>query len=362
MNINPSGLADIARHLQEIDRATMRPLYETADFVRRFSGLEKIAQELHKSHQSGLAAIGMTASSLAALTIPRDIVSAVVPQIAESERKRQQLIRDLAGPLSGGQLAFSSVIEQMLKFSEGAAAGLEVLRWQLVATTLGVSSRGLLRNRFFDFVGSYTDLIRSLETRPYGIETLPPVVSRLAPFEVYRAVELTERVIGPEAPEESEEFVPTGDLVKETEASLETLLNEFNPSLLSSWHGAKQAYESKNADYVRHVSVSLRELFTHVLDQLAPDPDVRLWTEDPRHYHDRRPTRKARLLYVCRSISSDPFADFVKKDVDAALAFLSVFQKTTHELATLLSDKQLAAMITRMEALLRYILELARKQ
>ena len=97
------------------------------------------------------------------------------------------------------------------------------------------------------------------------------------------------------------------------------------------WKGAIEAFHSDNSDKVRHFSISIRELYTHLIYNLAPDEDIKKWTSDKGNYDDKgRPTRRARLLFICRNINNKPFNSFVKKDVDATLAFIDIFQKGTH--------------------------------
>jgi hypothetical protein len=102
--------------------------------------------------------------------------------------------------------------------------------------------------------------------------------------------------------------------------------------------------------------VSLRELVTHVLDAIAPSKEIQTWTRDPSHFHDERPTREARVLFVCRGVNHGPFSKFVSADVRATIEFIGLFQRGTHELAVSFSEVQLRALVTRAEALLRFLL------
>jgi hypothetical protein len=68
--------------------------------------------------------------------------------------------------------------------------------------------------------------------------------------------------------------------------------------------------------------------------------------------------RKARLLYICRSINKEPFTKFVERDIEATMAFLDLFQGGTHKIATNYSKEQLTAMLIRMEGTLRFLLEI----
>jgi len=56
------------------------------------------------------------------------------------------------------------------------------------------------------------------------------------------------------------------------------------------WQGAESPLESQHPDYGRHLTVSLRELLTHLIHRLAPDEKVKAWTNNPDHFHDKNPT------------------------------------------------------------------------
>jgi Predicted pPIWI-associating nuclease len=159
---------------------------------------------------------------------------------------------------------------------------------------------------------------------------------------------------------EEERQETTKGVRRETEDRLNYLLAELNQELLTLLKGAQQTLESENPDRVRHFSASLRELFTNILHLLAPDDEVKGWSTEPTYYERGRPTRKARLFYICRLLNHDPFSTFVEKDIDTMLVFLQLFQQGTHEAASKYSDYQLRIMLTKMESTLRFLLEISR--
>jgi hypothetical protein len=75
----------------------------------------------------------------------------------------------------------------------------------------------------------------------------------------------------------------------------------------------------------RHLSSSLRELFTQVLHRLAPDKAVQGWTSNPEHYDQGG----RRAGHDCSISAEHQFGDFsvvVEADVAAVLKFLGLFQ------------------------------------
>jgi Predicted pPIWI-associating nuclease len=143
--------------------------------------------------------------------------------------------------------------------------------------------------------------------------------------------------------------------------AFEVLLSNLDPDLLSLLGGARGALTSSNPDRVRHFSSSLRELFTQVLHRLAPDKAVQSWTLNPDHYDDKgRPTRRARLLYICRDINHGEFSAFLEAEILAILKFLNLFQGGTHKVRSDLSEPQLRAMYNWMEGHLEVLLRIWR--
>lgn len=105
----------------------------------------------------------------------------------------------------------------------------------------------------------------------------------------------------------------------------------------------------------RHAAVSLRELSMHVLHRLAPDDEVRAWSQDPNYYHNGRPTRHARILYICRFVNYGPYARYLKKSIAASLAFFDALNGL-HEVRPEISDFQLRLMLTDAIGILRFLL------
>ena len=145
------------------------------------------------------------------------------------------------------------------------------------------------------------------------------------------------------------------EISTQTAEALETLLAGLDRNLVLLWQGASQALTSNNVDRNRHFLISLRELFTHVLHQLAPNDEIRAWTTSPEHFDRGQPTRKARLLFICRDINYSPFSSFVEKDIASILTLWEILNRS-HEIAIPLTQKQLVALKIRIEGALRLLL------
>lgn len=141
-----------------------------------------------------------------------------------------------------------------------------------------------------------------------------------------------------------------------TRTDLTRTLESRFPDLLPMALGAREVLSLRGHDYQRHYCASLRELFTHVLHRLAPDRSVREFTHNPADFHDGRPTRAARISYVCRSARHDSFREFVKKDIAAMQAMLDAFQAGTHRAAAGFKDEELDLLGVRLEGALLLLL------
>ena len=151
------------------------------------------------------------------------------------------------------------------------------------------------------------------------------------------------------------------------EAELETsgciaLLQQVDPGLARPYIGARDALYGNNADRARHILSSLRELWNHLLRRLAPDDLVAAWIPGVSNQkdllHEGKPTRRARVLYVCRELNNDPLTDFLIHDTRALVKLIELFNRV-HELETELTDEQLRAILLRTDSWLMYILQIS---
>ena len=274
-----------------------------------------------------------------------------------------QAIMKIAGEMPRYDLVVQSHLAEILKLSVLSQTSISRLAWESLGDVLNVQApvRSVLQNTFLDFTQSYSKLFKSWENQPSFILSLPPIVSKFPAIEYFNGVAVVDSITSKyhEDTELQEEKLHTEkEIGDETEGKLETLLVKMNPELIIPLRGARQSLDSANPDRIRHFSASLRELFTHVLNTLAPDDKIRAWSTASEHYDKGKPTRRARLLYICRGVNQDQFSNFIEKDIDAGLEFLQLFQRGTHEVVPNYTDVQLRVMLTRMESLLRFLLEI----
>lgn len=246
-------------------------------------------------------------------------------------------------------LAASLVVQEKLSFLKGASFGALVAAdstfRRSTAAHLGLVAR------------SYDAVMKSAAANPPIGRVDWPVVASTVPLDFYRHVEAIETVTLTRSEAYSSETVEAA--VAEAGPSIDDLLGQFDSRLLPLLRGARDALRSRNPDRPRHVTTSLRELFTQVLHALAPDSAVKVWSTNKEDFARGRPTRRARLMYVCRGIDSEPLAQYVKADVSATLTFIDSLQAGTHAVASNLTERQLRAQVIRMETLLALLLQIA---
>ena len=204
---------------------------------------------------------------------------------------------------------------------------------------------------------SYDHLWKALEINPISVVDFSPIMIQQPSTDFYFATRLSYLITEqrPSARKDEETFLETNH--QRTNSFLCELLPQLDPALLILYQGAITSLDSNNPDKQRHVAVSLRELFTHILHILSPDDKFNKWNTDPDNLKNGRPTRKGRLLYIYRDINFPPFNQFIKRDVEAALTFLNLFQRGTHKIKGPFSKQQSRAILNRMESMLYFIIK-----
>jgi hypothetical protein len=210
---------------------------------------------------------------------------------------------------------------------------------------------------------SYGSLVESLRVIS-DITRLPAFVLPGATREIYTASFALE-TLRPWDERDEEDAETEIQLV--AEAELETsgciaLLQQVDPGLARPYIGARDALYGNNTDRVRHILSSLRELWNHLLRRLAPDDSVAAWIPGIANQkdllHEGKPTRRARVLYVCRELNDDPLTDFLMHDTQALVKLIEFFNRV-HELETKLTDKQVRAIVLKTDSWLMYILQIS---
>jgi hypothetical protein len=216
--------------------------------------------------------------------------------------------------------------------------------------------------RAFSRLGlAYSNIWEELRNDQVRVLELNPIVIQAPPIELYQSTVLG-RTIGQKPRNyQNLNFDDAEVALEEVASGFESQLAQVDPRLVNLYRGAKSALAVTGYDRTRHFATSLRELITHTLHILCPDNEFSRWNTDSKLVDRDRPTRKGRLLYICRNIRMGSFETFVDMDVKATLEFITLFQKGTHDIENSFTMEQLQAMLRRTEALLSYLVHLGKK-
>jgi len=259
---------------------------------------------------------------------------------------------------ASAKLAFSDVAYR-LTITERIFAGIDFNAMQQ-AIRLPELTIQKFQNTIGHMTLTYEKLAASIKVLP-DVTYLPKFVFPGASREVFITGYALDN-INPQDGQILEEDTAVNQLIDEVAA--ETfgcieLLKAVDPALAIPYCGAHDAFQSRNADRSRHILSSMREFWTHLLQRLAPDENVLEWISEDKGVllHEGRPTRRARILYVCRNLNQAPLTNFVMQDTAALINLIDIFNRI-HELQIKLTDEQLRALLLRTDSWLMYILQI----
>jgi hypothetical protein len=248
----------------------------------------------------------------------------------------------------------TSLMSGSLQAGKMAEYSLSAYAWSSLGEKVGLQPANIehVQNRFLAFSGDYSEVLRSVTTRPNWVYEAPNVA--VIPAEDYY---ISTKLLEVATKEEKNEVVYKIDQeIKESnQDALKIYLPKLHPGLNKLWEGAVYALNSDNPDKVRHFITSLRELFTHVLHMLAPDKEVEIWDQQKRFYHNGKPTRAGRFQYICRNMegSGKEFSAFIAQDIKMTLTLIDMFQKGTHAIDDNFSSRELELIRIKAETSLR---------
>lgn len=273
--------------------------------------------------------------------------------------KSYQSLLDTIGMQNLSAFSIQSSFAKATEFSLFAEKSLSTFAWADVGKRIGINdiSKALISESFLGLSKDYSCLLKSFVAIPSSFIELSPSLTKLAPIEYFTGANLLE-IISVDEDITTEEELLKNEIQYENEFLLNLYLPKVNQGLLKMWNGAVETYQSNNPDKVRHFTTSIRELFTHIMHILAPDDKIKSWSNEPTFYEKGKPTRKARLHYICRNISNEPFNKFVDKDVKATLEFINIFHQGTHSINDNFTPQQLIAIKSKAETTLKFILEI----
>lgn len=368
---------NILRQLEKISRDMSRSLSVFDDFASQLRASTSIITALQvplaRQHEFVRNLFGTTASVLSQARLAK-LTTSNFRDLSLANRRLTELVSHAAITDSALSKVFAEHNALRASFESiasqssitGLLSSLETTR--LLHTSLSSQCR-LLRlegNSFGwlidapklfanDLTATFSKLTRSyrevIECFPNIPEARVPFIAKFCPIEYSLEIDVLERISV-----EGDEDIDVEGL-----PSIDDELALFDNQLLILVKGARESLKCDNPDRARHVTTSVRELFTHIVHRLAPDDEIKKWSSDDHHYHNNRPTRRARLLYICRKFSCDPLTKFVEDDVRAVITFIDSLNAGTHVVRSKLTEFQLEAIVYRMECLALFLLKCSRE-
>jgi len=280
-------------------------------------------------------------------------------QLAKLSLEANRLVSSTGIADIKSQLAMTSSLARALNIESLTQYSLNRLKLDglgkslLISKTIQVS---ILEN-FNQLSNAYSRLVRARDDNFFG--DLPKELTLEQPaLEVLESTSFLEIISDPTLDEqfEIEKNLSRNEILAKI-GGVEELLLEIDKGLLTMWRGAIEALESGHEDYARHCSVSLRELLTHIIHKLSPDDEIQEWATDLKFFENGRPTRKARLLFICRAVNHDGFVDFITKDIAATIEFFTLFQRGTHQINIPYTHKQLLTLKNKVESTISFLIQ-----
>ncbi len=303
--------------------------------------------------------------------LPKDLARALAPtseiiKTLDTMRPLYEQLSDIGRMLSKIQMpslpriavpAASSLVTatQLGLVAEALRPTLDWARITAEAAKVAVDGQ-LLTESFAKLTERYGELVG---TAHGGAERVN-VHFETATFDYYNEVDLL-GLVGGSAERETDALAADlrSEIFRSTSSAIDELLGRYLAPLVPVLKGARESASSRNPERVRHTCVSYRELLTQLLHRLAPDNAVAGWTTEKAHFNQGRPTRRARLLYICRNAQGTSLVGFALADLDSFLAGIDLLQTGTHGIAVAWTDGQFAALQNRAEGLIWLLLEVA---
>ncbi len=266
----------------------------------------------------------------------------------------------IAANLSAISSEFGKSLASLSKTSLMVEAHLSGLSEPVLAT-LSTPMKQHISAPFHELSQSYAALISTVAEKPAYLRTFNYAIIEHPQIQYLNSAALldTLAVDRAERRTSAEEQELTAEIDIDVLERLPDLLSTINPGFADMWRGAVDAFNSNNIDRIRHVMVSMRELFTQVIHTLAPDEAIREWSTSPTDFAGGRPTRAARLRFICRKIDHPPLDDFAEKNYAEILSISDLLQPGTHSVKFAISDVQLKVLVRRFGSALLFLVELA---
>jgi len=258
---------------------------------------------------------------------------------------------ELYDPKIGAALSNVSLVNKL------AEASLANVNWPGFGEEYKVSAAlvSTAKNDFIDFTVDYRDVLKSIEARPNWVYEIPSLVE-LSSNSFYTQSRMVEMISADEFETSSAEE----EIDEQNSSSLKALLHRLDPDMIKMWEGAVHALKGNNPDYLRHFTVSIRELYTHITHLLSPENEFLKWDSKGEFLHEGKPTREGRLHYINRNLhgSKKEVSKFLQVEVKNTIELMVMLNGGTHGINSRLTKPQLKVIKIKAEQIFVSLLQI----
>ena len=347
-----TGPLEQARRQQEMISSVLpyyeasRKLMEISDHAREAAGLSSRAQEVIDSLSPGVPRVQRAMLELLAdrAKLDRALSSSFLPsfELTDALARAAASISHLPSyDLAHAPIAFAPMHETVAR-----TLGMRsLIEEQIEPATLRPELRGLLEG-LTAVAADSTAVWDRLAGHPDELIELPEFLREVPVLQAFEATRSTGLLLI-EEPELIETEPAPGLLISEA-AELPARLRAIHPKLVEKYLGALAAFERRENDYVAQVTVSLRELFVHLLESLAPEHAIAAWDASLLPQQGKA-TYKAQLTYIYRRQATGGYARMTGNEIDLVQQNLKVLNEGVHKLDPQFQHEHVRSLIRRCE-------------
>jgi Predicted pPIWI-associating nuclease len=254
----------------------------------------------------------------------------------------------------------SGAFKAASRFNALADQNLGGFNWNQLGGRVNLASPEIkdTQDQFFALTTGYADAVRSITAKPNWVYEAPDL-AKLPALDFYVSSRVL-KIVSTDGTDSSAIKETDIQIAKEGEDEIRRFLPMVDPGLPKLWAGALESLNGNNPDKIRHFITSLRELFTHLIQILAPNAAMAQWDLEKKYLSDGKPTREGRFLFICRNLegSKKEIAQLMQEEVASTLKLIRLFQGGTHGISPSFSPVELQFIRIKAESALRLFLSI----
>lgn len=283
--------------------------------------------------------------------------------IDEKWKSQLDFLLKAQGGYNSQKLLFDTHMAKISEISVMANSTLFKLPFENIGSTLQLSKikQDFIKQHFLDLTANYSNLLNTMTQNEKLILSYPPAVSLLPARIYFNEADFVESISSVNHVIEiaDEKKLIKEEIQCENDELIGAFINYIDKDLLKLWEGIKRSWDYNNPDNIRHISVSSRELLRLILNRLAPDQEVLKWPDSSKYLNGKgHPTRKAKILYIGRSIENSEYKKFIMKVSESIPQYWIFLNENVHNLESKPRKIAVGNLIRHTETFLLDIIEI----